>query len=283
MNFLQKFYIYNQSDDQKIKINNSIVQNDNLTSTSISFTSSSSLSKPLPSAPPEPSPFSPSELNKSSSLTSTTSVQMTFNQSKLIINQNPSGKMTNYTENNEKSEDKKNKYLLVLKSCWKMLLNTFLIYFVSLSIFPAVQARVKPLNHILPEKYFESVTCFLTFNLCGMIGNYLAQILPKVSPKRLWIYILLRFVFIPFTLFCNYNPEQRKLPVLIKSDIAYLSGNILMGLSFGYLSSLSIMYTPKCVDSHLQSTAGMMSALVIIVGILCGIYFALLYPSIVLI
>ena len=210
------------------------MQNDNLTSTSISFTSSSSLPKPLPSAPPDPSllassTFSPSELNKTSSLTSTASIQMTLDQSKSIINQNRSGKVINYTENNEKSKEGKNKYLLVLKSCWKMLLSTFLIYFVSLSIFPAVQARVKPLNHILPEKYFESVTCFLTFNLCGMIGNYLAQILPKISPQRLWIYVLIRFLFIPFTLFCNYNPDQRKLPVLIKNDIAYLSGNILMG------------------------------------------------------
>jgi hypothetical protein len=42
-----------------------------------------------------------------------------------------------------------------------------------------------------------------------------------------------------------------------------------------------MMYAPKCVEPKYAPTAGMMAALFIILGILAGINFSLVYPMIV--
>jgi len=173
----------------------------------------------------------------------------------------------------------------VFKKIWLQLLNIVLIYFVSLSVFPALIANVKQVNNIIDDKYFAPVFCFLSFNLFATIGNALAQVpkLWKPGPKVLIIFSLLRLLFIPFFLFCNYFPPNtdRKLPVYIHSDWIYILGGILMAATSGYLSSLCMMYAPKCVQPKYSSTAGMMAALTIILGILAGINFSLVYPWII--
>lgn len=173
------------------------------------------------------------------------------------------------------------KYVYVLKKTWLQLLNIILIYLVSLSIFPALQADIKSSNGIINDTYFTPVTCFLSFNFFAMIGNFVAQRVHKPGPKKIIIFVLLRILFIPVFLLCNYIPDERKWPVIITNDWIYLSVGILMALTSGYLSSLCMMYTPKCVPPKYASTAAMMAALIIILGILAGINFSLFYPWIV--
>ena len=173
-------------------------------------------------------------------------------------------------------------YVHVFKKIWLQLLNIVLIYFVSLSIFPALMADIKPLNNIIDEKYFGPVFCFLSFNLFATIGNFIAQKIQKPGPKYVIIFSILRALFIPFFIYCNYRPKDitRTINVLIKNDWIYIIGGVFMALTSGYLSSLCMMYTPRCVQQKYSSTAGMMAALTIILGILLGINFSLVYPLI---
>ncbi len=176
------------------------------------------------------------------------------------------------------------RYLHVLRNTWIILLNIIIIYFVSLSIFPEIQANISSLNLISNGRYFEAVFCFLEFNLFASIGNYIAQKVQRPEPKYLIIFSVLRLLFIPFFLYCNYHPKDqnavRTQPVLIKNDWIYIIGGISMALSSGYLSALCMMYAPKCVHPKYAPTAGMMAALFIILGILAGISFSLVYPLI---
>ncbi|XP_023221356.1 equilibrative nucleoside transporter 1-like [Centruroides sculpturatus] len=73
---------------------------------------------------------------------------------------------------------------------------------------------------------------------------------------------------------CNYKPEKRKFPVFINNDWAYMSMAVVLGLSSGYFSSLSMMYAPRCVEPQYASTAGMMAALFLILGIVSGVNFS---------
>jgi len=177
------------------------------------------------------------------------------------------------------------RYLHVLRNTWIILLNITIIYFVSLSIFPAIQANILPLNDIIGADYFAPVFCFLEFNVFATVGNYIAQKVQRPGPKYLIIFSVLRLLFIPFFLYCNYHPSDqnaiRKQAVVIKNDWIYIIGGISMALSSGYLSALCMMYAPKCVEPKYAPTAGMMAALVIILGILAGINFSLVYPMIV--
>lgn len=180
----------------------------------------------------------------------------------------------------EKSAVKK--YLYIFQCIWVQLLNIILIYLVSLSLFPAVHARILPNDSIINSNYFAPVFCFLSFNLFATVGNFIAQFIKWPGPNYLIVFSLARLIFIPFFLYCNYHPtDGRTLPVLFKHDWEYIIGSVLMATSSGYFSSLAMMYTPKCVPPQYATTAGMLAALTIILGILAGIGISFIYPEIV--
>ena len=177
------------------------------------------------------------------------------------------------------------KYLYIFKRIWVQLLNIILIYTVSLSIFPALNARILSTDNLLSERYFAPVFCFLFFNLFATVGNGIAQYFPVIKAKYLIIFSVLRIGFIPFFLYCNYLPSDtlpRTAPVIFTHDWMYIVGAVAMAVSSGYLSSLVMMYIPKCVHAELSATAGMFAALTIILGILVGINISLIYPTLVL-
>ena len=104
------------------------------------------------------------------------------------------------------------KYLAIFRLCWPQLFNVFFVYVISLSLFPAVCADIVSTENMFPQKYFAPILCFLSFNLFAMFGNLCCtDLLPwlQVSPKKLWIPVVARIIFIPFFLFCNYAPDKR--------------------------------------------------------------------------
>jgi len=96
-------------------------------------------------------------------------------------------------------------------------------------------------NIFTVQFYLFSVQC-----ICLLINFYLL-ILFQPSRKYLVVPVILRVVYIPLFLICNYQPMgvERILPVLIKNDWVFWVIAITMGLSSGYLSSLSMMYCPR--------------------------------------
>ena len=124
----------------------------------------------------------------------------------------------------------------------------------------------------ISQMYYTPITCFLTFNICAVLGNLIPSILrfvsvlkfPKTrlthyryfinlyfcfqpSPRWLVIPVLLRALFLPFFLLCNYRPfgVERLWPALMHWDYAYWTASGLFGLTGGYFSSLAMMYCPR--------------------------------------
>ena len=58
---------------------------------------------------------------------------------------------------------------------------------------------------------------------------------------------MLRSLFIPFFLLCNYRPAgvERLWPVLFHWDGVYWAAAILLGLTSGYFSSMAMMFCPR--------------------------------------
>lgn len=179
----------------------------------------------------------------------------------------------------------KTPFFQIFKQAFPQLFNVFLVFFVTLSVFPAVHSDIKPIENGLlifnGKNYWMSLTCFLTFNVFAMLGSLttsfvqfvsffsyiLSQFLIKTflffdfqpSSKFLWIPVVTRFAFIPLFLFCNYHPlnVERNLPVFITSDLAYWLIAVIMSFSSGYLSSLAMMYAPQTQrDPQYCSIAG---------------------------
>ncbi|XP_054709130.1 equilibrative nucleoside transporter 3-like [Uloborus diversus] len=123
------------------------------------------------------------------------------------------------------------------------------------------------------DAYFTPVTCYLCFNFFAMLGSLFPNWVKWPGPKYLWIPVVLRILMIPYFMLCNYKPDKRQLPVLIDNDWAYFGMAVALGLSSGYYSSLAMMYAPGCVDTEHAPIAGMISALFLVLGIVCGVNF----------
>jgi equilibrative nucleoside transporter 1/2/3 len=159
----------------------------------------------------------------------------------------------------------------VFKKCWPQCLNVFFTFYITLALFPSVMASIKQKGTLVSPKYFSSVTCFLAFNLFALIGNLISGWTTWPGKDRVWILVAARILFVPFFLFCNFNPATRHWPVLIESDTVYTLGNILMALSSGYLSSLCMMFASSDLDQDEAPKAGMLAAFFLVFGIFMGI------------
>lgn len=174
------------------------------------------------------------------------------------------------------SDDLHRKWI-VFKKVWPQLLNVFLIFYVTLALFPAVLASIQQNGTRFDKKYFTPVTCFLFFNVFAMIGNFLPSWTTWPGKRYLWVLVILRFLFVPYFLFCNYNPldkegnSTRRWPVLLKNDKFFMIGNVLMAFSSGYLSSLGMMFASSDLDADEAPKAGMLAAFFLLLGIFLGI------------
>lgn len=207
--------------------------------------------------------------------------------------------LLNSSTHQNKRPDKWQLYIFTIIDIWPHLINIFLVYFLTFTLFPAVVANIHPANdqshrRFMPidPKYFTPVYCFFAVNFFTSIGNFLAEKFPlSNNPFRLISLAILRFLMIPFFLFNNYLPptaKRTRLPVWFDQDWIFLAGIIVLALGAGYLSSLSMMYAPKSVRKRQDTTvrdeqlrieaAGMITALTVIIGILIGANSSLIYP-----
>lgn len=170
-------------------------------------------------------------------------------------------------------------YWNIFKSIWNQCLNVFLVFVVTLATFPAIQSNIYPMNPEIfnsidsTSTYFVPVCCFLLFNVFAMFGNIIPNYIIFPKPKYFWIPILARFLFIPFFLYSNYNPDKRKLPILFKSDTLLIIFSIIFALTSGYYSSLAMMHIPKSIyDPRYVSIAAMIGSSSLQIGVLTGVY-----------
>lgn len=80
-------------------------------------------------------------------------------------------------------------YWKVFKQAAPQLFNIFFIFFVTLSVFPTVHSdiqRNKADDFFIPEKFFVTITCFLTFNAFAMLGSLATSWCTWVSVGDEW-------------------------------------------------------------------------------------------------
>ncbi|CAG9794741.1 unnamed protein product [Diatraea saccharalis] len=161
------------------------------------------------------------------------------------------------------------------------LYNIFIVFFVSLAIFPAIHSDIEPIQEGFLGGKFVLITCFLTFNLMAMLGNITASLWQFPTRRWLWVFTSLRILLIPFFLMCNYKPSIRTLPVWVTNDWVYWAAAALLGWSSGHGSSLGMMYVSSTVAPEHAATAGMIGAATLVTGILGGLLFTRLGPALV--
>ena len=184
--------------------------------------------------------------------------------------------VTNQTEQ-EDNVDKTVYVSLVLRKIKIEATTVFIIYIVTLGLFPAVTVLVESTNSSSGGdwelKYFVPVACFLIYN----IGDYLGRLLvgtnlaPKICSKFALVLSILRIVFIPLMLFCNIAPSQRHfISVHFPSDTVYIILVLVMAVTNGYLTSIVMVNAPGRVLDFEQQTASNLMVGLLGLGLISG-------------
>ncbi|EGT53691.1 hypothetical protein CAEBREN_25466 [Caenorhabditis brenneri] len=170
-------------------------------------------------------------------------------------------------------------YLETFKHCWLQCVCVFLVYFVSLSVFPTVLVEFEPTdkngkwNSVFGKNIYSGITTFLNFNLMAAVGNLCATFVTVPGPRLLIVPCLIRLVFIPFFMFGKCLPDTRSMPVLYSNEWIFFFGNTIMAFTSGYFSSLGMMYAPRVCPPEYSKLAGQVSALSLVLGITAGVGF----------
>lgn len=97
-------------------------------------------------------------------------------------------------------------YWMVFKACFPQCFNTFLIFFVTLALFPSVQSDIysSDENFVIPSKYYASVMCFLTFNITAMLGSSIASLVQWVCKLQFYMSHFILYLYFIFFLYFTY-------------------------------------------------------------------------------
>ncbi|KAG9313824.1 nucleoside transporter-domain-containing protein [Chiua virens] len=117
-------------------------------------------------------------------------------------------------------------------------------FLVTLSVYPAITARVQSVDPRIHPMLFTAVH-FVIQNSSDLLGRLTCSrpFLAIWDPKKILVLAFLRTVFVPLILLCNvYRPTATNLisPV-INSDVLYMLIIFCMGYSHGYVTTLAIL------------------------------------------
>ena len=153
----------------------------------------------------------------------------------------------------------------------------FIIYLVTLGLFPAVTVLVESEGAaeggVWATKYFVPVACFLLYNLGDYLGRLVAGsgLHPRLSSRAALLLACVRAGLVPLLLVCNIAPGQRHLlPVLLPSDAAFVCVVAVLALSNGHLTTVVMVAAPARVLAHEQQTASNLMVGLLGLGLISG-------------
>jgi len=159
---------------------------------------------------------------------------------------------------------------------WPYMLSVFLVFAVTLGLFPGAAAFIKPANYdctnLYHTKYFVPIWCFTLYNVTDTIGRWAAGKIdfPKVgeATKLLTLCIarISLLVLFPMT---NIDIQDRNTQIYFKSDLMYILLMSVIGLTGGFLGSKA-MGAGQLAPAHLQDDTGNLMGTCLVAGLLGG-------------
>ncbi|XP_072101610.1 equilibrative nucleoside transporter 1-like [Mobula birostris] len=173
-------------------------------------------------------------------------------------------------EDGQDKVEKTSSLMKVFSKIWMTAISTCLVFTVTLSVFPAITAKVRSQMEGQWKEYFTPVACFLLFNIMDWLGRSITAV--YMWPRRrvpLLVMVLLRVAFIPLFVFCNVKEQLHGFAVF-QHDGWYILFMILFAFSNGYLVTLCMCYAPKQVSTRDAETAGAIMAFFLSLGLALG-------------
>eukprot|EP00761_Pharyngomonas_kirbyi_P008511 gb/GECH01008522.1/.p1 GENE.gb/GECH01008522.1/~~gb/GECH01008522.1/.p1 ORF type:complete len:464 (+),score=43.06 gb/GECH01008522.1/:1-1392(+) len=198
-------------------------------------------------------------------------VEMTIQDDEYVMNSDAKDS-ENYNDDNDhmvetspSSEDWRRKrtvnYSSVLRKKWISMLSVYLVFLITLSLFPGLISEIEQTTFSIPNGWFP-IILILLFNVCDFSTKITANRI-SISPKILLILTISRVVFFPLLLFCVH-------PYLFHHIMIPISIVILFGLSNGFCVTHATLLIPSGLSPPEQEISGMMFVTLLISGLTSG-------------
>ncbi|KAJ9537707.1 hypothetical protein OSB04_030440 [Centaurea solstitialis] len=159
-----------------------------------------------------------------------------------------------------KSIETINFWEVVKKIRW-LVTSVFLIYVVSLSIFPGY------LSENVESKYFKDwypILLITTFNVGDFLGKCLTAVyVPRGTRGAIWC-SMGRVVFYPLFTGCIRGPRW------MHTEVPVIALTLVLGLTNGYLTSVLMIVAPKSVAIEESEIVGIAMQTFLVVGLVVG-------------
>lgn len=155
----------------------------------------------------------------------------------------------------------------------RMAISVYSVFALTLMLFPTITASI---SSTAPPGFWHNTFfvpfSFVNFNFCDFVGRVSAGAF-KLSEKtqdRLWIFCVLRLVFIPAFLFCSTDVSQRDGTDIFSYDAWPVGFMVVFAFTNGLLSSLLMMYGPSRAPPQDQDIAGTTMVTFLTFGLFTG-------------
>nr|XP_043623075.1 equilibrative nucleotide transporter 8-like [Erigeron canadensis] len=144
----------------------------------------------------------------------------------------------------------------------------FLIYVVSLSIFPGYLSENVKSAHL---KDWYPIYLITAFNVGDFLGKCLTAVyVPKESKGAIWC-CMARVLFYPLFVGCIHGPKW------MHSEVPVIVLTLMLGTSNGYLTSVLMILAPKSVPIEESEAVGIAMETFLVVGLVLGSAFGWLW------
>ena len=161
-------------------------------------------------------------------------------------------------------------YSATIKSIWVHGLNAFLVFTISLSLFPSVATAIPSTSGLGDWFPIIMLACFMVGDLTGR--SLPAYSILRIPSRFVFPLVISRVIFYPLLLFCVK-------PKYFVSDSIPIIVMLCMALSNGYLGSLSMMYGVESAPEIQKPKAGSLMPLFLNLGITAGLSIAFAFES----
>lgn len=156
---------------------------------------------------------------------------------------------------------------------WINGLSVFTIFLTTLAVWPALITVLKP--HWFPElgrSGWWPLILLNVFAIMDVIGRFMVPFRFFVSHRNIWIFSLLRTIFIPLMI-----SSVTSTPAFMSNDIVSIFFAIVLGWTNGWLGSLSIIMMNEITDSGSEKIfVGTLASFYLNVGLVTGSLLGLL-------
>ena len=186
--------------------------------------------------------------------------------------------------NDHGSEQQVSKWKL-LGYIWRDGVAVFFVFFLTLSIFPAVTSKIRSVNNPegipLPKagRFYGDLWIPFSF-LCFNVGDTLGRVgaaYVKLSTEVTLGASLVRLIFVPLILNCSFSADTTP---YFNNDVYPIAFVLTMAMSNGFLASCAMMNAPGNAPACAASKAGTWMAFFLELGLVSGCSFSYVYIAI---